>query len=44
MGTVGFVYGKSVISTVAALIPYKTSAPKIIPIKPARTVKKLIPK
>ena len=40
VGTVGFVYGKSVMSNVAAFIPYNTNDPKIIPITPARVVKK----
>ena len=39
LGTVGLVYGKSVWSIVAALIQYRTSAPKMIPITPASIVK-----
>ena len=40
IGTVGFVYGKSVKSWVEAFIPNKTKAPRIIPITPAINVKK----
>ena len=39
-GTVGFEYGKSVKSWVAILIANKINVPNIIPIIPARTVKK----
>ena len=40
MGTVGFVYGKSVRSIVAAFIPARTNAPRIIPRIPAIRVRK----